>query len=97
MLVDSDTVSLDTFPTNVVVYDEPLPHAESGGSTVMEVLVIDHGEHSGGGDYDPLHAALRDLAAPIPEDADAETLEARRLELVEGAKKLASMRCLSEA
>ena len=47
MLVDSDTVSLDTFPTNVVVYDEPLPRAESGGSTVKEVLVIDHGEHSG--------------------------------------------------
>ena len=79
MLVDSDTVSLDTFPTNVVVYDEPLPRAESGGSTVTEVCVIDHGAHSGGGDYDPLHAALQDLAAPIPEDADAETLEACRL------------------
>ena len=34
---------------------------------------------------------------PIPEDADAETLEARRLQLVEGTKKLASMRRLSEA
>ena len=34
---------------------------------------------------------------PISEDADAETLEARRLQLVEGAKKLASMRRLSEA
>ena len=27
MLVDSDTTSVDAFPTNVVVYDEPLPRA----------------------------------------------------------------------
>ena len=40
---------------------------------------------------------LRDLSAPIPKDADAETLEARRVHLVESAKKLASMRRLSEA
>ena len=39
MLVDSDTASLDAFPTNVVVYDEPLPRADSGGSTVTEVVV----------------------------------------------------------
>ena len=97
MLVDSDTVSLDTFPTNMVVYDEPLPRAESGGSTITEVLVIDHDKHSSRGDYDPLHAALQDLAAPIPEDADAETLEACCLQLVKGTKKLASMRRLSEA
>ena len=97
MLVDSDTASLDTFPTKVVVYDELLPRTASGGSTVTEVLAIDHGEHSGGGDNDPLNAVLQDLAAPIPEDADAETLEARRLQLVEGTKKLASMRRLSEA
>ena len=97
MLVDSDTVSLDAFPTNVVVYDEPLPCAGSGGSTVTEVLVLEHGERSGEGAHDPLDAALRDLAAPIPEDADAGTLEALRLQLIEGAKKLASMRRLSEA
>ena len=97
MLVDSDTMSLDAFPTNVVVYDEPLSYAGSGGSTVTEVLVLDHGERSGEGAHDPLDAALRGLAAPIPEDADAETLEALRLQLIEGAKKLASMRCLSEA
>ena len=29
MLVDSDTASLDAFPTNVVVYDEPLPRARA--------------------------------------------------------------------
>ena len=97
MLVDSDTASIDAFPTNVVVYDEPLPHAESDGCTVTEVLVISHDEFPGGGAPDPLGAALQDLAAPIPEDADAETLEARRLQLVEGMKKLANMRCLSEA
>ena len=54
MLVDLDMASLDAFPTNVVVYDEPLPRADSGGSTVTEVLVISHGEHSGGGGQDPL-------------------------------------------
>ena len=27
MLVDSDTVSFNAFPTNVVVHDKPLPHA----------------------------------------------------------------------
>src|SRR3954462_4759963 len=97
MLVDSDTASLDAFPTTVVVYDEPLPRAESGGSTVTEVLVVGHGEHSDKRTHDPLDAAMQDLDAPIPEDADAETLEARRLQLVEGAKKLASMRRLSEA
>ena len=97
MLVDSDAVSLDIFPTNVVVYDKPLPYEESGGSAVTEVLVISHGEHSSEEAEDPLPAVLQDLTAPIPEDADAETLEARHLQIVEGAKKLASMRRLSEA
>ena len=97
MLVDYDTASLDAFPTNVVVYDEPLPHTESDGSTVTKVIVISHDEFPGGGAPDSLGAALQDLAAPIPEDADVETLEARRLQLVEGTKKLASMRRLSEA
>ena len=44
-----------------------------------------------------LEAVLQDLTAPIPEDVDAETLEPRRVQLVESAKKLASMRRLSEA
>ena len=79
MLVNSDAVLLDIFPTNVVVYDEPVLAEESGGSDVMEVLVISHGEHSGEEVEDPIAAALQDLTAPIPEDADAETLEARRL------------------
>ena len=79
MLVDSDTASLDAFPTNVVVYDKPLPHVESNGSTVTEVLVISLDEFPGGGAPDSLDAALQDLTAPIPEDADAETLEVRCL------------------
>ena len=61
------------------------------------MLVIGHDEPPGGRAHDPLGAALQDLTAPIPEDADAETLEACRLQLVEGAKKLASMRRLLEA
>ena len=97
MLVDSDTASLDMFPTNVVVYDEPPPREHSGGSTVTEVLVISNGEHSGGSARDPLDVVLQDLSAPIPEDADTETLEAPRVQLVESANRLANMRRLSEA
>ena len=40
---------------------------------------------------------MQDLAAPIPEDADAEMLEARRVQFVESANRLANMRRLSEA
>ena len=40
---------------------------------------------------------MRDLFTPIVADADAETLEACRVPLVENAKKLATMRHLSEA
>ena len=47
MLVDSDTASLDAFPTNVVIIDDPLPRADSGSSAVTEVLVISHGAASG--------------------------------------------------
>jgi len=53
------------------------------------VLVINSGEHS------DEHA--RDLTAPIPEGADAEVLEARRIQLLESAGRLASMRRLSDA
>ena len=42
MLVDSDTASLDAFPTNVIIFDDPLPRADNGGSTVTELLVISH-------------------------------------------------------
>ena len=97
MLFGSDTASLYAFPTNMVVYDEPLSYAGSGGSTVTEVLVLEHGERSGDGAHDPFDAALRDLTTPTPEDADTGTLEALRLQLIEGTKKLASMRRLSEA
>ena len=97
MIIDSDTASLDALPTNVVIYDEPPPHEHSGRSTVTEVLVINSGEHSDGGARDPLDAALWDLSAPIPRDADAETLEAHRVQLIKSVNRLASMRCLLEA
>ena len=38
MLVDSDSVSLDTFPSNVVIYDEPLPREASGRSAIAEEI-----------------------------------------------------------
>ena len=40
---------------------------------------------------------MRDLSAPIAGDADAETLEAGRLALIESSMKLATMRRLIEA
>ena len=40
---------------------------------------------------------MHDLTVPIPADADAETLEARRLALIAEGKKIASMRRLTEA
>ena len=97
MIVDSDTASLDAFPTNVVVYDEPPPHEYNGGSTVTEVLVINSEEHSDRRAQDPIDATLCDLMAPIPEGADAEALEARRLQLLKNVGRLASMRRLSDA
>lgn len=97
MLVDSDTASLDAFPTNVMVIDEPLPRADGDGSTITEVLVISHGAASGGNSHDALQTVLHNLSAPIPADADAKTLEARRLALIKNGKKIATMRCLTEA
>ena len=97
MIVDSDTASLDAFPTNVVIYDEPPPREHNGGSTITEVLIINSGERSNGETRDPLDAVLRDLTVPIPEDTDAEMLEARRVQLLESVGRLASMRCLSDA
>ena len=97
MLVDSDTASLDAFPTNVVIIDDPLPRADSCSSTITEVLVISHGAASGENIHDSLQTALHDLSACIPADADAETLEARRLALIAEGQKIASMRRLTEA
>ena len=82
MLVDSDTASLDAYPSDVVIFDDPLPRADSGSNAVTEVLVISHGAVSGENAHDALQAALHDLSVPIPTDADAKTLEARRLALI---------------
>ena len=97
MLVDSDTASPDAYPTDVVVFDDPLPRADSSSSAVTEVLVISHVANSGENAHDTLQAAMHDLSVPIPADADAETLEARRLALVAEDQKIASMRRLTEA
>lgn len=96
MLVVSDTASLDAFPTNVVIED-PLPRADSGGSTVTEVLIISHSTASDWAPQDLLQAAMRDLSTAIAAGADDETLEAYHVALVESAKKLATMRRHSEA
>lgn len=61
------------------------------------MLFISHGERYGGGGQDPLQTALWDLAAPIPEDADGEALEAHRMALNDSAQRLATMRRLSKA
>ena len=97
MLVDSDTASLDAYPSDVVVFDDPLPQADSGSSAVTEVLVIGHVDNSVENAHDALQEAMHDLSVPIPADADAETLEARRLALVAEGQKIASMRRLTEA
>ena len=97
MLVDSDTASLDAFPSDVIVFDDPLPRPDSGGSTITEVFVISHGAASDENARDALRATLHDLSAPIPADADAEALEARRLALLAEGQKIATMRCLTEA
>ena len=46
------------------------------------MLVISHGAVSGENAHDALQAALHGFSVPIPADADAETLEARRLALI---------------
>ena len=97
MLVDSDTASLDAFPSNVVIINDPLPRADSSGSAITEVLVISHGTASGENAHDALQTVLHDLSAPIPADADAKTLEARRLALVAEGQKLATVRHLTKA
>jgi hypothetical protein len=91
MLIDSDTASLDAYPSDVVVFDDPLPRADSGSSAVTEVLVISHASNSGENARDAQQAAMHDLSVPIPADADAETLEARRLALITEGQKIASM------
>ena len=61
------------------------------------MLVISHGAASGENAHDTLQTALHDLSAPIPADADAKKLEARRVALVTEGQKIATMRRLTEA
>src|SRR3954466_15477296 len=97
MHVDSDTASLDAFPANVVIYEDPLPRADGGDVATVEVMVIGHGGASGENANDAPQAAIHDLSVPLPADADAEALEARRLALFAEGRKLASVRRLTEA
>ena len=46
MPVDSDTASLDAFPTNVAIYNNPLPRADGCDAVTTEVMVIGHGDAS---------------------------------------------------
>ena len=61
------------------------------------MLVISHVANLGENAHDALQAAMHDLSVPITADADAKTLEARRLALIAEGQKIASMRCLTEA
>ena len=61
MLIDSDTASLDAYPSDVVVFADPLPRADSGSSAVTEVLVISHVSNSGENARDAQQAAMHDL------------------------------------
>src|SRR3954466_4662229 len=96
MHVDSDTASLDAFPANVVIYDDPLPQADGCDVATAEEMVISHGGASGENAHDALQAAIHDLSVPLPADADAEALEARRLALLAEVQKLSSVRRLTE-
>ena len=48
MIVDSDTASLDAFPTNMVVYDEPPPREHSGGCRCQYRRISRRGSRSMG-------------------------------------------------
>ena len=59
MLVDSDTALLDAFPSDVIVFDDPLPRADSGAQ-ILEGCGVDwavRSQHAGDG-----RAALLDKA-----------------------------------
>ena len=91
MVTGVQTCALPIYPSDVVVFDDPLPRSDSGSSAVTEVLVINHVSNSAGSARDAQQAAMHDLSIPLPADADAETLEARRLSLITESKKIASM------
>ena len=97
MPVDSDTASFDTFPTDVTIYNDPLPRADGCDAVITKVMIIGHGGASDESAHDAPHAAVHDLSIPLPADADAEALEARRLALLAEGRKLVSMRRLAEA
>ena len=60
-------------------------------------MVIGHDGAADESAHDAPHAAVHDLSIPLPADADAEALEACRLALLAEGRRLASVRCLTEA
>ena len=64
MPVDSDTASLDMFPTNVAIYNDPLPRADGCDAVTTEVMVIGHDGASDESAHDAPHAAAHDLSTP---------------------------------
>ena len=97
MPVDPDTTSYDTFPTNVTIYNDPLPRADGCDAVTAGVMVVGHGGPADVSARDASHTAANDLSAPFPADADDEALEARRLALLAEGRRLASVRRLAEA
>ena len=97
MPVDSDTASLDTFPTNVAIYNDPLPRTNGCDAVTTEVMVIGHDNAPDESAHDAPHVAAHDLSIPLPADADDEALEARRLALLAEGRRLASMGRLAKA
>ena len=97
MPVDSDTASYDTFPTNVAIYNDPLPRTDGCDAVTAEVMVVGHGGLTDESAHDASRAAAHDLSVPLPADAGDEALEARRLALLAEGRKLVSMRRLVEA
>ena len=66
MPVDSDTASLDTFATDVMIYNDPLPQADGCDAMTTEVMIISHGDASDESAHDAPHAAVHDLTIPPP-------------------------------
>ena len=64
MPVDSDTASFNTFPTNVTIYNDPLPRADGCDAVTTEVMVIGHDGAADESAHDAPHAAVHDLSIP---------------------------------
>ena len=64
MPVDSDTASYNTFPTNVTIYNDPLPQADGCDAVTTEVMVVGHGGLADESDTTP--HVRRPTTCPLP-------------------------------